>query len=265
MKHLSVFRRWMHTVRQLRLALLGLTLLFVTLVFSTLDFTLQLNRYTIASSQDSLQNTARSSIATLESYLERQLSYVQRAATAIASLPEGSSEAEVRQLLVQLAPAPGMPVRLGGDEFLVLLPGADWAQAEALAGRICDRLPALASKLELGVPVGVSVGVHLPFPGSPAAGPPDRLRARLRQAGDRPGRGEPPAGPAAGRSGRGLPAGLLLHHAAGRGRSAPVPARRRSLNGCLPLLPRFLCCKAGQNPVKWENRALGAPLRAPSK
>lgn len=47
MKHLSVFRRWMHTVRQLRLALLGLTLLFVTLVFSTLDFTLQLNRYTM--------------------------------------------------------------------------------------------------------------------------------------------------------------------------------------------------------------------------
>lgn len=102
MKHLSVFRRWMHTVRQLRLALLGLTLLFVTLVFSTLDFTLQLNRYTIASSQDSLQNTARSSIATLESYPERQLSYVQRAATAIASLPEGSSEAEVRQQLVDL-------------------------------------------------------------------------------------------------------------------------------------------------------------------
>lgn len=99
MKHLSVFRRWALTVRQLRLALLGLTLLFVTLVFSTLDFTLQLNRYTIASSQDSLQNTARSSIATLENYLERQLSYVQRAATAIASLPEGSSETEVRQLL----------------------------------------------------------------------------------------------------------------------------------------------------------------------
>ena len=99
MKHLSVFRRWARTARQLRLALLGLTLLFVTLVFSTLDFTLQLNRYTIASSQDPLQNTARSSIATLDSYLERQMSYVQRAATAIASLPEGSSEEEVRQLL----------------------------------------------------------------------------------------------------------------------------------------------------------------------
>ena len=51
--------------------------------------------------------------------------------------------------------------RLGGDEFIVLLPGADWSQAEALAGRICDQLPGLASKLELGVPVGMSVGVHL--------------------------------------------------------------------------------------------------------
>lgn len=68
---------------------------------------------------------------------------------------------EVARLLEQLAPAPGVLVRLGGDEFIVLLPGADWAQAEALAGRICDQLPGLASKLELGVPVGVSVGVHL--------------------------------------------------------------------------------------------------------
>lgn len=99
MKHLSVLRRWARTVRQLRFALLGLTLLFVTLVVSTLDFTLQLNRYTIASSQDSLRNTARSGIATLDSYLERQLSYVQRAATAIAGLPQGSSEEEIRQLL----------------------------------------------------------------------------------------------------------------------------------------------------------------------
>lgn len=72
MKHLSVFRRWTSTARQLWLTLLGLV---VTLVFSTLDFTLQLNRYTIASSQDSLQNTA------------------------IASLPAGSSEEDVRQLL----------------------------------------------------------------------------------------------------------------------------------------------------------------------
>ena len=99
MKHLSVFRRWAATARQLRLALLGLAILFVTLVFSTLDFTLQLNRYTIASSRETLQNTARSSIDTLENYLERQMSYVQRAATAIASLPEGSSEEQVRQLL----------------------------------------------------------------------------------------------------------------------------------------------------------------------
>nr|WP_317407152.1 hypothetical protein [Fournierella massiliensis] len=75
MKHLSVFRRWTSTARQLWLALLGLVLLFVTLVFSTLDFTPQLNCYTIASSQDSLQNTA------------------------IASLPAGSSEEDVRQLL----------------------------------------------------------------------------------------------------------------------------------------------------------------------
>lgn len=99
MKHLSVFRRWTSTARQLWLALLGLVLLFVTLVFSTLDFTPQLNCYTIASSQDSLQNTARSSIAALNSYLEQQMSYVQRAATAIASLPAGSSEEDVRQLL----------------------------------------------------------------------------------------------------------------------------------------------------------------------
>lgn len=98
MKHLSVFSRWTATARQLRLALLGLTILFVTLVCSTLDFTLQLNHYTIASSQDTLQNTARSSIASLNSYLERQLSYVQRAATAIASLPP-DSEDQVRQLL----------------------------------------------------------------------------------------------------------------------------------------------------------------------
>lgn len=99
MKHLSVFLRWASTARQLRLALLGLLLLFVTLVLSTLDFTLQLNRYTIASSRDSLQNTARSSISMLDSYLERQMSYVQRAATAIAGLPSGSSEEDVRQLL----------------------------------------------------------------------------------------------------------------------------------------------------------------------
>lgn len=99
MKHLSVFRRWARTARQLRLALVGLTLLFVTLVLSTLDFALQLNRYTIASSQHALQNTARSCISMLDSYLERQMSYVQRAATAIASLPEGSGEEEVRQLL----------------------------------------------------------------------------------------------------------------------------------------------------------------------
>lgn len=98
MKHLSVFRRWAVTARQLWLALLGLAILFVTLVFSTLDFTLQLNHYTIASSQDALQTTARSSIASLESYLNRQLSYVQRAATAIAGLPTGSEE-QVRQLL----------------------------------------------------------------------------------------------------------------------------------------------------------------------
>src|SRR5699024_6768213 len=90
MRHLSVFRRWARTARQLRLALVGLTLLFVTLVLSTLDFALQLNRYTIASSQHALQNTARSCISMLDSYLERQMSYVQRAATAIASLPEGS-------------------------------------------------------------------------------------------------------------------------------------------------------------------------------
>lgn len=99
MKHLSLFRRWATTGRQLRLALAGLVLLFVTLVFSTLDFTLQLNRYTIASSRDSLQSTARSSIAALDSYLERQMSYVQRAATAIAGLPAGSGEEQVRQLL----------------------------------------------------------------------------------------------------------------------------------------------------------------------
>jgi len=68
---------------------------------------------------------------------------------------------EVARLLEQLSAASGTPVRLGGDEFLVLLPGADWATAEALAGRICTGLPGLASKLELGVPVGVSVGVHL--------------------------------------------------------------------------------------------------------
>lgn len=75
MKHLSVFRRWTSTARQLWLALLGLVLLFVTLVFSTLDFTLQLNRYTIASSQDSLQNTARSSIAALDSAFDGQSGY----------------------------------------------------------------------------------------------------------------------------------------------------------------------------------------------
>ena len=44
-------------------------------------------------------STARSSIAALNSYLEQQMSYVQRAATAIASLPAGSSEEDVRQLL----------------------------------------------------------------------------------------------------------------------------------------------------------------------
>lgn len=98
MKHLSVFRRWARTARQLRFALLGLAILFVTLIASTLDFTLQLNRYTIDSSRDSLQNTARAAIATLDSYLEQQMSYVQRAATAIAGLPEGSED-QVRQLL----------------------------------------------------------------------------------------------------------------------------------------------------------------------
>lgn len=98
MKHFSFLSRWVQTARQLRLALIGLTLLFVTLILSTLDLTVQLNHYTIASSEDSLLNTARSSVAMLETYLERQMSYVQRAATAIATLPS-NSEADAQKLL----------------------------------------------------------------------------------------------------------------------------------------------------------------------
>ena len=98
MKHFSFLPRWVKTARQLRLALIGLTLLFVTLIFSTLDLTVQLNHYTIASSKDSLLNTSQSSVSMLETYLERQMSYVQRVATAIATLPPGS-ETEIRKLL----------------------------------------------------------------------------------------------------------------------------------------------------------------------
>ena len=66
--------------------------------------------------------------------------------------------------------------------------------------------------------------------------------------------------------GGGLSAGLLLRRAHGCRRAVPVSASRSALSVHLPLfLPRFLCCKAGQNPVKWKNRALGAPPWASSK
>ena len=98
MKHFSLFKHWFETVRQLRLALLGLAVLFATLVLSTLDLTVRLNHYTIRSSRDSLLNTSKSSVFVLKSYLDQQMSYVQRAATAIAGLPQGD-EAQVQQLL----------------------------------------------------------------------------------------------------------------------------------------------------------------------
>lgn len=68
---------------------------------------------------------------------------------------------EAAHVLEGLCPQGGSCARIGGDEFVLLAPGLGWQEAEDLAGHLCRRLPMLAGALELSVPVGVSVGVHV--------------------------------------------------------------------------------------------------------
>jgi diguanylate cyclase (GGDEF)-like protein len=49
--------------------------------------------------------------------------------------------------------------RVGGDEFLVLLPGADLQQTEAVAHRICSTISRAAVLFGAGIEVGISCGV----------------------------------------------------------------------------------------------------------
>ncbi|WP_418665821.1 diguanylate cyclase domain-containing protein [Allofournierella sp.] len=68
---------------------------------------------------------------------------------------------EAAHVLEGLCPEGGACARIGGDEFVLLAPGLGWQEAEELAGHVCRRIPLLAATLELRVPVGISVGVHV--------------------------------------------------------------------------------------------------------
>ncbi|RKS71383.1 diguanylate cyclase (GGDEF)-like protein [Motilibacter peucedani] len=59
--------------------------------------------------------------------------------------------------------------RMGGDEFAVVLPGVDRAEAEAVAARILDALRPSVPIGQVDAHVGVSVGVAEPADGTPAA------------------------------------------------------------------------------------------------
>lgn len=68
---------------------------------------------------------------------------------------------EASRILERLCPPCGACARIGGDEFVLMVPGLDWESAEQLAAQLCAKLPLLTQTLELPVPVGVSVGVHV--------------------------------------------------------------------------------------------------------
>ncbi len=67
----------------------------------------------------------------------------------------------VARVLREMSGESGMPSRYGGDEFLVVLPGADKAAASAFADRLAGAVGEKEFEVEGGskVPVGLSLGV----------------------------------------------------------------------------------------------------------
>lgn len=80
----------------------------------------------------------------------------------------------VGEVLGQAVEAPATASRIGGDEFALLLPGADQAAAEQLIGQI-QGLVEINNQYHAGLPLQFSVGLAISRPG-------ERLEAALHRA-----------------------------------------------------------------------------------
>lgn len=64
----------------------------------------------------------------------------------------------IGKAILKFAPEEAIPVRLGGDEFMVILPTGDTNQADAFAASISEELEKVHREMKLPFPLTVSVG-----------------------------------------------------------------------------------------------------------